>query len=139
MRNLLVDSGPLIALFDKDDKYHLQIRGFLQKTSAQLVTTWPVITEVSHMLDFDIRAQLDFLRWIHDGGIVIYNIELKSLDRIIQLTEKYRDCPMDLADATLAVTAESLKIKEIISIDIDFDIYRTVNKKYIKNVFLKNK
>ena len=135
MESTLIDAGPLIALFDRDDKYHRKIIDFLKGESAHLVTTWPVLTEVTHMLDFSVEAQLDFLRWVHRGGVEIHQLTVHDLERIIALTETYRDRPMDLADASLIVTAEHRGIEEIISIDRDFDIYRTHDQNYVRNVF----
>ncbi len=94
------------------------------------------MTEVSHMLDFDVRAQVDVLRWVVSRGVIVYEIDGESLSRIIELMEKYQDRPMDLADASLVVAAERLRLDEIISIDSDFDIYRTADKAHIRNVYL---
>lgn len=135
MRNTLIDAGPLIALFDKSDKYHQRARSTLKQGDVRLTTTWPVITEASHMLDFDVRAQLGLLQWIYRGGVSIHEIDTDGLHRVIALTEKYQDRPMDLADATLVVAAEDTGIREILSIDSDFLIYRTRNKESIVNIF----
>jgi len=48
------------------------------------------------------------------------SIEEKDYPRLLSLMEKYKDRPMDLADATLVVTAENLKIKRILTFDSDF-------------------
>lgn len=137
MRNVLVDAGPLIALFDKDDVHHDPIRELLRDTAAHLVTTWPVITETSHMLDFSTEAQIDLYRWLQAGGTSIHEITSSSLSRVIELVDKYRDRPMDLADATLVVSAEVLRISEIVSVDRDFDIYRTADRSHIANIYLR--
>jgi predicted nucleic acid-binding protein len=42
---------------------------------------------------------------------------------------------MDFADATLVITAEKTSIREIISLDRDFDIYRLPGKEHIRNVY----
>ena len=135
MQNTLIDAGPFIALFDKSDKYHEHARSTLKQGDFRLTTTWPVITEASHMLDFDARAQLSLLQWIYRGGVKIHEIDTDGLHRVIALTEKYQDRPMDLADATLVVAAEDTGIREILSIDSDFLIYRTKNKESIVNIF----
>ena len=137
MKSILVDAGPLIALFDSSDAHHAKVRDLIRDRPAQLVTTWPVITEASHMLDFDVRAQLDFLRWVSAGGVTLYEIDGAAIERIIELTSKYRDRPMDLADASLVIAAERLKLYEVISIDRDFDIYWTADRKHIRNVYLE--
>ncbi|UII26373.1 PIN domain-containing protein [Fulvivirga maritima] len=136
MRSTLIDAGPLIGLFDKSDKYHFKALHFIQEFKGQLWTTWPVITEVSHMLDFSTKVQQAFLLWIQRGGLKIYSLETEHLIRIIELTEKFNDVPMDLADASLVVTAESTGFNEIASIDGDFYIYRDVRNKYLKNIFM---
>lgn len=135
MRSILVDAGPLIALFDRDDAHHAAIKNLLRDTSGHLITTWPVLTETSHMLDFDVRAQLDFYRWVAGGGVLVQELPVAVLERIMDLVEKYRDRPMDLADATLVVVAETLGIMEIISIDRDFDVYRTSDRAWFVNLY----
>jgi uncharacterized protein len=137
VRSTLIDAGPLIALFDKDDKYHKTVVDFLSKTTTALFTTWPVITETCHMLDFSVDAQLDFLEWASQGGLHIHDLGSADLERMIALTMKYQDRPMDLADASLVVTSEKLGIRQIISIDRDFDIYRRADKKQLENILLK--
>lgn len=137
MRSILIDAGPLIALFDKDDKYHKIVLDALAHVRAVLVTTWPVITETCHMLDFSIDAQLDFLKWASQGGLHIHDLGGADLDRIIALTRKYSDRPMDLADASLIVTAEILDLRQIFSIDRDFDIYRRADMKPLENILFK--
>lgn len=137
MKNSLIDAGPLIALFNKDDRYHDRIIEFLKQSKNILITTWPVITEVTYMLNFNINAQVDFLEWLRRDAVTIINLEKKHLDRIIQLVEKYADIPMDLADSSLIVTAELYNISDVISIDRDYYIYRTKSKKALNNLFLK--
>jgi len=135
MKNTLIDAGPLIALFNKNDKYHGKIKKFIMAYDGILTTSWPVITEVCHMLDFNINTQIDFLKWIKLGGLRIENIEPTEINRIIELSQKYSDIPMDLADASLVVISERSRIKEIITIDSDYYIYRTIEKEMIKNIF----
>jgi len=135
-KRIVIDSGPLIALFDKDDKYHKNALEFIKKLNRELISNYAVITEVSHLLDYSVGVQVDFLRWVLDGGISIANILVEDLLRIIELTEKYSDLPMDFADASLIVLCERMKIRDIASIDKDFGIYRTREKKMLKNVFL---
>ncbi len=135
MKNTLIDAGPLIALFSKNDRYHDKMVSFLKEYPGGLITTWPVITETCHMLDFDVRAQLAFLEWLNRGAVQIYDIKTHEIKEIIELTKKYSDIPMDLADATLVLLSHRLKIREIISIDSDFAVYRTIKKEKILNVF----
>ncbi|MCH9740850.1 MAG: PIN domain-containing protein [Epsilonproteobacteria bacterium] len=134
MQKTIIDSGPLIALFDKNDKYHKTVLNFLEGFHGEFITTWSVITEVTHMLDFNLNVQIDFLKWIELGAVTIYNIEQKELREIIRMMSKYTDVPMDLADSTLMYVAQKEKIQNIVSIDSDFDIYRTIKKQALCNL-----
>ena len=136
MKNIIVDAGPLIALFDKDDKYHNSVIKFLKTFDGQLITSWPAITEVTHLLSFNVNVQIDFLEWLKREAVTIVNLENIHLERIIQLSKKYSDVPMDLADSSLIVIAELTNITDIITIDSDYYIYKTKNKKSLNNILL---
>ncbi|AEJ19893.1 type II toxin-antitoxin system VapC family toxin [Gracilinema caldarium] len=135
LNDVLIDAGPLIALFDKDDHYHEKVKEFIKNKDYKFHTTTAVITEVLHMLDFSVKVQINFLEWIMLGGILLYEIKQTDLGKIIELTKKYSDRPMDFADATLVLAAEQSGIRKIISIDSDFDIYRLPGKVRIENIF----
>ncbi|HIP61660.1 MAG TPA: PIN domain-containing protein [Sulfurovum sp.] len=134
----IIDSGPLIALFDKNDSYHTQVLDFFRDFKGEFVTTWSVITEVSHMLDFNLKVQIDFLKWVELGALHIEDIAQNELCHIIKMMSKYTNVPMDLADSTLMYIAQREKIKYIVSIDSDFDIYRTLKKQSLCNLLYRD-
>ncbi len=134
MKKILIDSGPLIALFDASDKYYHKTVNFIQSNKYPLVTTLASITETLHLLDFNRNAQIDFLVWIDKGAIEIQHIDSSDFGRLKELTEKYRDLPMDFADACLLYLAEKQSLNTIATIDRDFTIYRIGGKKKFKVV-----
>ena len=136
MENILVDAGPLIALFDRSDRHHEKVISFLKAFRGQLLTTWPVITETLHMLDFNVEVQIDFMRWMQLSGIKLVELGHGDWERLIELTEKYADIPMDLADATLIIVSDMLDLKKILTIDSDFYVYRNIRKEYLQNVLV---
>jgi predicted nucleic acid-binding protein len=129
MQKILIDSGPLIALFDASDIHHEKALAFIRNNKLPLVTTLASITETLHLLDFSRNAQMDFLDWLSKGAIEVHNIEVSSFSRIRDLTRKYKDLPMDFADACLVYLAEDLNLTKIATIDRDFSIYRIKDKK----------
>jgi predicted nucleic acid-binding protein len=135
LSSILIDAGPLIALFDASEKRHKSVKAFLKKRTDRYVSTLAVFTEVSHMLDFSVNAQRDFYEWVMRKGVIISDINQNDMLRLVELTTKYSDLPMDFADATLVITAEKTGIREIISLDKDFDIYRLPGKERIHNVY----
>ena len=134
MKKILIDSGPLIALFDASDKYHHEAVGFIKTNKFRLVTTLASITETLHLLDFNRNAQIDFLEWVHRGAVEIYNIENRDFKRLRELTEKYRDLPMDFADSCLVYLAEKLNLNIIATIDRHFTIYRIQGRRKFKTI-----
>jgi predicted nucleic acid-binding protein len=124
-----------MALFDRDDAFHEPVKDFLRNYVGTLHTSIAVITEVTHLLDFSVRAQIACLEWIRSGAVTIEMIDRDDLANICRMTAKYADLPMDFADATLVQIAEREKISNVISIDRDFYIYRKSNRSCLKNLF----
>lgn len=100
----------------------------------QLVTTTPVIAETMALLSFSLQTQLEFLEWCAIDLTI--DAELQGdLDRIAAIMRKYADLPADFADASLVALAERRGILTVATIDRDFSIYRTKDKKRFRNVF----
>lgn len=124
---VLVDSGPLIALFNAADRWHVPVRHWLQANpAAPLVSTWCVATEVCALLARRVHndAALDFLRWCQRGGLTLDRAVDGSLTEVLRISERFASLPFDLADASVAEAASRLKIRHLLSIDADFDVYR---------------
>jgi len=132
VQSALVDSGPLIALFDRDDAYHGSVKAFLEVTPLKLTTTWPVLTEVCALLPQP--AGFDFVDFACRGGVEVEDLDAADLSSLLALSRKYSDIPMDFADASLVVLAMKRGLDVIVSLDLDFGIYRLAHKKSFKNL-----
>jgi predicted nucleic acid-binding protein len=127
---ILIDTGPLVAFFDKDDRYHTLCVELFKEIKEPLVTTWPVLTECFYLLNFSWEVQDSLWLFIQRGGVEIYPIEKDLLIRCHELMKQYRNLPMDLADATLVAWADVFSISKIFTLDHkDFSIYRFKQKK----------
>jgi uncharacterized protein len=134
---VLVDSGPLLALFNGRDAWHAPIVEWLRRnTEARLITTWPVATEVCALLARRVGnpAALDFLRWALRGGVEIDLPSGSALSDILSISERFQDLPFDLADASVAEAAARLRVRQVLTIDSDFDVYRDKAGKPLANV-----
>lgn len=121
---IAVDTGPLVALFDKDDNYHQTCISILKEIHEPLITTWPVFTEVMYLLRFSIHEQELCFEFIESGGVDIYSGNIHQVQRIHQLMKQYHDLPMDLADASILVLTETKRITTIFTLDHrDFRLY----------------
>ncbi len=105
MRNIVVDAGPLIALFDGSDKYHKQAVRFVKNEAGVLHTNIPVITEVMYLLDFSTNAQKEFLGWVSSALTIDGNTSY-DFNKISVLMEKYADLPADFGDDLLVSLRE---------------------------------
>jgi predicted nucleic acid-binding protein len=123
-RRVVVDSGPLIALFDADDRYHQRTLEFVRQARGKLTSTMAVVTEAMYVLDESLKAQKNLLAWIQAGGLHLREPEAGDFERISELMEKYTDLPMDFTDAVVVTLCERLGIQHIASVDRDFAIYR---------------
>ena len=125
MPAVLVDTGPLVALLDRSDPYHLTCQETLSSLDDSLVTVWPVVTEAMYMLRAYWQAQVALWEMIGAGGVEIIPLGIEDLPRMRELMRKYRDQPMDLADAALVRVAERERLRRIFTLDRrDFQIYR---------------
>ena len=122
MRSIIVDTGPLVALFHARDEHHEQAKRVLETTRAVLLTTWPVIAEACHFLgQAGKRALLAFIR---RGGIRLEGLAIEDVPRLDELIARYDR--MDFADATLVLLAEKSGVTEVFTVDRrDFEAYRT--------------
>ena len=124
---VLVDSGPLIALFNGADRWHAPVLGWLRDNPrATLLSTWPVATEVCALLARRIGndCALDFLRWVQRGALQLQPAVEGSVTEVLCISERFADLPFDLADASIAEAAARLKLRHVLSLVTDFDVYR---------------
>ena len=123
----LTDTGPLVALVNRNDPNH---RRCLDATkhlpTGPLLTTWPCFTEAMYLVfqAGGYRAQADLWRWRTAGRLNLHDLMENEIARMAALMEKYHDIPMDLADASLMATSEGLGLQRIFTLDSDFYIYR---------------
>jgi len=127
---IIIDTGPLVALFDKDDQYHNLCKKSLKLIKEPLITNWPVLTESMYLLSFSPVAQDLCLEFIESAGIIVRGGDSQEMPRIRQLMKQYKDLPIDFTDASIIVLGEAENIKTIFTLDHkDFRIY---SPKHIK-------
>ncbi len=122
---VLVDAGPLVALIDRTDPYHQRCTAALANLRDPLATVWPAFTEAMYLLRFDAQDQRTLWDMVIIGGVGFLEVGPDDCPRMRELMWKYRDLPMDLADAALVRVAERDNIRRVFTIDRqDFEIYR---------------
>lgn len=124
----LLDAGPLVALFNPQDRFHGHFRQSMLDASApvQLHTTWPCVTEASHLLGP--RHRVALLQWIGAGAVQVHSFDASDLPQMCEWIAQYTQQPrteMDLADASLYWLANETGVMRIFTMDVrDFSRYR---------------
>ena len=131
-----VDTGFLVGLFARDDRYHHSATEWLcEHPEVQLHSLWPVIVEAAFFLDVPGKTAL--LTWLERGAITLHELFLADLPAIRAILEKYRDLSPDFTDAALVALASRLGIQAIATTDLrDFSAYRLPDGTSFRRVWL---
>ncbi len=132
----LADTGYWLALANRNDRWHERALAVTQSLNETLVVTWPVLTEACHLMlsRLGVGAQLSFLSRL-SKEVSVLEFGAHRLPEMRELMERYRDLPMDLADASLVLAAEDLGDGRILSTDLrDFNTYRWKNRHPFENL-----
>jgi hypothetical protein len=125
VRGVLVDAGPLVAILDRGDGHHAQAVATLREIQVPLLTVWPAFTEAMYFLSDSWRGQAGLWELVTSGMLSLAALDGDDVSRMAALMGKYRDLPMDLADAALVRVAERERIRQIVTFDQkDFRVYR---------------
>ncbi len=134
---IIADTGFFVALANRADKDHEVAKAALASLEEGLVTTWPVLTETTHLLASRLGTPslLAFIASARAGSFAIFDLAASHLPRVEALMKQYAALPMDLADASLVVLAEAQNDGRILSTDRrDFRTYRWKQRKPFKNL-----
>ena len=129
----LADTGALLACLDTDDRWHERCRDAFGQFLLPLSTSTAVLTELFHLLAGN-RRHVD-LAWtfIRSGAVTVLPLSDQDFPDIETVMRKYRDRPMDFADATLVHLAERESVSTVFTIDHDdFETYRVGGRRRLR-------
>jgi hypothetical protein len=125
VRGVLVDAGPLVALIDSGDAHHGSCVETLRRIADPLITVWPAFTEAMYLLRESRQGQRALWSRLETDTLQLADLDAGDAGRMRELMEKYRDLPMDLADAALVRVAERDDIPRVFTLDRrHFSLYR---------------
>jgi hypothetical protein len=125
VRGVLVDAGPLVALIDRGDEHHRRCVDALREIRDPLMTVWPAVTEAMYLLGPSWPAQTALWEMVESEAVALLPLDGDDVPRMAELMRKYKDLPMDLADAALVRVAERERIRHVFTLDQrDFRVYR---------------
>jgi predicted nucleic acid-binding protein len=120
----IVDTGPLVAFFDRAERHHRWVAERIEELDAPLLVCEPVLAEAMYLLSRYSQAQDALFELLQNGSLsVAFRIE-EHIDALRRLLRKYQDTPMSLADACIVRMAEIHERRAVLTLDSDFSVYR---------------
>ncbi len=119
MREILVDTGVLIAIADRRDAHHAECVAFAEGFEGRLKILPTVVTETAWMLEryLSPEAEAGFLVSVAAGQLDLVAMERRDLARMADLVRKYADFPLGTVDASVIAVAERLGLAEVATLD----------------------
>ena len=122
---VLADTGAILALLDRSDRWHRPCVAAFQTLPLPLMTSEAVLTELFHLVgdnSHEMEAAWEFVR---SGAVTLASIMDSELPALHTLMARYADRPMDFADATLVYLAHRESLSTVFTVDhSDFETYR---------------
>ena len=126
----LIDTGAILAILDRDDYWHASCTQALSALRIPLLTTDAVLTEAFHLIGSSAYNMQRLWAFVLSGALTVKAIGDSDLLELRSLMTKYKDRPMDFADATLVYAANCESLNVILTIDYDdFETYRLKGNK----------
>jgi predicted nucleic acid-binding protein len=122
---VLVDTGALLAVLDRRDRWHRPCVAALKELRLPLVTSAAVLVELFYMVSARTHEVDAAWRLVGTGVLTLAPIDDADLPALETLMRRYHDRPMDFADATLVHIAQRESLTTVFTVDhADFETYR---------------
>lgn len=116
---LIVDSGPLVALVNRNDPDHERCAELLESYDGDLLVTPYVLTECCYLVGkyLGAEAEVNLVESVVGGDLVQLLPDERDMARIAELMHRYRGFPLGVADASVVAAAERLKLTSVATLD----------------------
>jgi predicted nucleic acid-binding protein len=134
----IVDTGPLVAFFDRAERHHRWVADRIEELEAPLLVCEPVLTEATYLLGRYSKAQDILFDLLQNGALKVeFRIE-EHVGALRKLLQKYKDTPMSLADACIVSMAEIHDRHAVLTLDSDFTVYRKYGRVPLELIYPAN-
>lgn len=118
-RSVLVDTGPLVAVADRDDAHHIKCVEFFDNLESNVIVPAPVVVEVCWLLASRVgpHAEAEFLQGLTGEELRVEDLNVDDYQRAAALVDRYADLDLGFVDASVITVAERLRMDTIVTID----------------------
>ena len=134
IERVILDTGPLVAALDGNERHHAWVSDQLQAIKPPLITNEAVLTEASFLLRKKTAGIHKIQDYLSQGVIEIQFCLKDHFGEVFGLIKKYQNVPMSLADACLVYMSSIIPESHVFTLDGDFRIYRQPNRRMIPSI-----
>ena len=119
MAGILLDTGALYAIADRDDRWHKAMVRAVETRLVDRIIPVSVLTEACYLIGTHLGpvAERRLIRATIDGELLLEGLSLRDLDRVEDVLKKYADANIGFVDATIVAIAERLKVRTVVTTD----------------------
>jgi uncharacterized protein len=128
---VIVDTGPLVALLNKNDTAHAWVVQILDTITPPMITCESVLAEATHLTRHVVGARAALIEMVGENFLSIGMALSDHHSALLAMVRRYSDVPMSLADACLVRLAEIYPQSQMLTLDSDFSIYRKNGRQVI--------
>jgi predicted nucleic acid-binding protein len=117
---IVADTSAVVALVDRDDRWHEPIRALFDADPGAWVIPWAALAEIDYLLGSHVgkSAQDAFLLDLAEGAFVVEWGGAEDLGRAHAVDRKHRALRLGLVDGVVIAVAERLRAKAIATLDL---------------------
>src|SRR5277367_6241207 len=123
MSQTIMDSGPLVAWFSTRDLHHEWAMRVIDDLPVGVRVCEAVLAEVCHLVSKDGVPAATVLKLLEQNDLVLVSL-VGEISSIRLLMERYKDAPMDFADACVVRMSELNPGAAVCTTDGDFRFFR---------------
>ena len=129
---VIVDTGPLVALLNRNDHAHVWVVQQLQDIQPPMVTCESVLAEATYLTRQTPGARVALIEMVGESFLTIGMAVADHHSALLAMVRRYADVPMSLADACLVRLAELFPQSPVLTLDSDFSVYRKNGRQVIE-------
>jgi uncharacterized protein len=116
---IIADTSGLLALFNRAEPEHAEVRDLVAGFDAPMVVSPYVVAEIDYLVAtrVGVAAELEVLDELGGGAYVLPDIGREDLARAVDVLKKYRDQEIGIADASIVLLAERYATRRLLTLD----------------------
>lgn len=131
-RVVIVDTGPLVALLNRNDAQHAWVMQQLRDIEPPMLTCEAVLAEATYLTRQTSGARVALMEMLAEGFLRINIAVADQHGALLGMIRRYADVPMSLADACLVRLCEINPQSPVLTLDSDFTVYRKNGRQVIE-------